>query len=326
MAVEELFLLIGSTIFLAKSSELVVENAARLAKFFGISQLTIGMILIAVSTSLPELSVSVLSSVIHEGSIAAGNVFGSNIANILLVLGLGAFLYSFRIDKDSLPSLTYSLLLTTTISAYILIHSYFTDSALGFYEGIFLLLIGLWFLHNLLKDKRMKPIPTKRVHMYEGIKSFFLFLIGIIAVIISSGFVVDSAVNLSNILGLAKSFIGSTIIAVGTSLPELSIDLQSIKRRQYKLAIGDALGSNVVNLTLVLGSAAAISPISVNLKIFSVALLFAIIANIVFYYFVHERYKLAKTEGISLLIVYLFYIIIISSIQLKEAEIFIKLN
>ncbi|MDD5318156.1 MAG: sodium:calcium antiporter, partial [Candidatus ainarchaeum sp.] len=116
MAVIELATLIVSTVILSKSASVVVEKAALLARFFGISQLAIGMLLIAVSTSLPELSVSTIASAGGNGAIAAGNVFGSNIANILLVLGIGAFAYGFRVNREELTDTGFVLLVTTAIS------------------------------------------------------------------------------------------------------------------------------------------------------------------------------------------------------------------
>ena len=123
MVLFELAILLISVIILSKSSSLVVDNAVKLAAFFGISQIAIGFLLISISTSLPELSVSVVSSTMGEGAIAAGNVFGSNIANILLILGLGAFLYGFKISNSNLKDIGLVLLLTTVISVYILFSS-----------------------------------------------------------------------------------------------------------------------------------------------------------------------------------------------------------
>src|SRR3989338_3028562 len=142
MALVALLTLLIFTFILSKASSLVVNNASKLARFFGISQLAIGFLLIAVSTSLPELAVSVASSSAKEGAIAAGNVFGSNISNILLVLGLGAFLYGFKVKKENLADIALVLLLTTLISSYIILHSQISQSALGLYEGILLLLIA----------------------------------------------------------------------------------------------------------------------------------------------------------------------------------------
>ncbi len=319
MVLVELITLIIFVAILAKSSGLVVENAEKLAIFFGISTLAIGMLLVAVSTSLPELSVSVASATAGQGEIAAGNVFGSNIADILLVLGLGAFLYGFKVGKNSLPDLALVLMLTTLISVYILFHSEITGNALGFYEGVLLLLIFLWYANRLLKKKKIEQTPREhKMSRHEGLRAFLFFGLGIVGVIISSHFVVDSAVKLAEIAGLAKSFIGATLIAVGTSLPELSIDIQAIRRKQYGLALGDAIGSCMINITLVLGAAAAISPMVVQLNVFSAALLFAVVANFVFLYYAIVDKRFTRKHGLILLGLYALYLIVIFYLQFGD--------
>ncbi|VVC00830.1 Sodium/calcium exchanger MaX1 [uncultured archaeon] len=318
----ELITLVIFIVILAKSSGMVVENASKLALFFGISTLAIGMLLVAVSTSLPELSVSVASSTAGQGAIAAGNVFGSNITNVLLILGLGAFLYGFRVGKESLKDLALVLMLTTLISVYILFHSEITGQALGFYEGVLLLLIFIWYADRLLKKKKMADMaPAKKMGRPEGLKAFLFFGLGVLGVIISSHFVVDSAVKLAAAAGLAQSFIGATLIAIGTSLPELSIDLQAIRKKQYGLALGDAIGSNMANITLVLGAAAAISPIVVQLNVFVAALLFAVVANFVFLYYAIVEKEFTRKHGIVMLGLYLLYLIVIFYLQFGEVAV-----
>jgi cation:H+ antiporter len=159
-----------------------------------------------------------------------------------------------------------------------------------------------------------------KVGKAAGLKSFLYFVGGIILVIISSHFVVENAVKLAEIAGLAKSFIGATLIAIGTSLPELSIDLQAIKRKQYGIALGDAIGSNMANITLVLGAGAAISPIVVNLGVFSAALLFAVVANMVFFYIAVVKGKFGRRDGLVMLAMYALYLVAIFYLQFGSGE------
>jgi cation:H+ antiporter len=141
MVLAELATLVVSVFILSRSSILVVDNIVKLSKCFNVNQVAIGFLLLAVATSLPELSVSVVSSSLGEGAIAAGNVFGSNIANILLILGIGAFLYGLRISAADLKDSGLVLLLTTIISVYIVFNSSVHQKALGFPEGIALVAI-----------------------------------------------------------------------------------------------------------------------------------------------------------------------------------------
>jgi cation:H+ antiporter len=317
---QELITLVIFIFILSKAASAVVENASKLARFFGISQLAIGFLLIAVATSLPELSVSVASSVAGEGAIAAGNVFGSNIANVLLILGIGAFLYGFKVGKENLEGIALVLVLTTIISVYILFHSQITGNALGLYEGILLLLIAGWYAFRILGSKRKvsEERGNGKVTMREGLRAFLFFAAGMVLVMVSSSLVVDSAVKLANVLGLAESFIGATLIAIGTSLPELSIDLQALRKKQYGLALGDAIGSNMANITLVLGVAAAINPISVQLSVFSAALLFAVVANVVFLYIAAVKKQFDRRDGTMMVALYALYLIVIFFLQFGE--------
>ena len=174
MALAEIFTLIISILVLSRAASVVVDNASKLARFFKVSTLAIGLLLVSVSTSLPELSVSVMSSVAGEGAIAAGNVFGSNIANILLILGLAAALYGFKVRRDILPDIAIVLLATTIISAYIIYKSSVEGSALSFYEGALLLLVFAWYANRVLSKKKIEEkAVASNMSMREGCMPFF---------------------------------------------------------------------------------------------------------------------------------------------------------
>jgi cation:H+ antiporter len=318
MVLEELAVLVVSIFVLSNASSFVVDNIARLSRFFGISQVAMGFMMLAVATSLPELSVSVASSAAGQGAIAAGNVFGSNIANILLVLGTGAFLYGLKMSREHLGDIALVLLATTLISAYIIASATLTQTALGPLEGAALLVIFALYVWRSLRRKAPEDAEGNGVTKEEALRSFILFGIGVVLVIASSGFVVNSAVSLAASLGVAESFIGATMIAVGTSLPELSIDLQAIRKKHYGIALGDAIGSNMANLTLVLGVGAVIHPISIVLPVFIAALLFAIAANIMVYYAASANGNLGKKGGAVFLATYVIYIIAIFLLQVGE--------
>lgn len=303
---------------LAKSSSAVVENAVKLSSFFRISHVAIGFMLLAVATSLPELSVSLISSSAGEGAIAAGNVFGSNIANILLVLGLGGFLYGLKIGRSALKDIAMVLVVTTVISAYILFNSSIGKQSLSFLEGIVLLLLFALYVFYIFTNKRMEGNGNHIVKKKEALYAFLLFSAGIVVVFISASFVVDSAVRIAVELGIAESFIGATIIAVGTSLPEISIDIQAIRKKRYGIALGDAIGSNMVNITLVLGTAAVIHSISLMIPVFIAALLFAVVSNILLLYVGAINRELNRLGGGVFLLIYLIYLVSIFFLQISE--------
>ncbi|HIH22499.1 TPA: sodium:calcium antiporter [Candidatus Micrarchaeota archaeon] len=319
----ELLLLLSFIVLLSKSATIVVDNVYILSRFFNIGTMAIGFILLSVSTSLPELSVSVVSSTVGEGAIAAGNVFGSNIANILLVLGAGAILYGFKIRKEDLRDVGFVLLLTTVLSAYIIFNSSIQGQVLGGIEGVVLLLLFVLYVVYTLLKKRVADGSNNSVTKHKALRAFLLFCLGILLVFISSGFVVEYAVSLASAAGVARSFIGATIIAIGTSLPELSVDLQAIRKRHYGMALGDAIGSNMTNLTLVLGTAAAIHPIDVKISVFIAALLFAIVANMLLLYVGAIRGEMKKMSGIVFILFYAIYIASIFWLQASELDSFV---
>jgi cation:H+ antiporter len=318
-AAKEAVTLILSVLILARASSFAVDNIVKLSRFFNVSQVAIGFILLSVSTTVPELSVSVVSSAVGEGAIAAGNVFGSNIANILLILGLGGFLFGFRVGRAELRDIGLVLLVTTVISAYIIYNSSIEQRALGFAEGALLLSIFIAYIwHTLATRKAPDGNLNGAVTKKEALDAFLLFGAGMIVVLVSSGFVVSSATSIARVFGIAESFIGATVIAVGTSLPELSINLTAIRKKRYGVALGDAIGANMVNITMVLGAAAAINPIEVRLPVFIAALLFAVIANVLLLYMAAVHRVVKREGGALFLVLYAVYLALAFTLQLNE--------
>ena len=314
-----LAILFVSVAVLSRASGTVVDHLVVLSSYLRISHVAIGFIVLAVATALPELAVSIISSVGGEGEIAAGNVFGSNIANILLVLGAGAFIYGLKVSHKNLQEIGFLLLLTVIISTYIIFNSSIRQEALGLPEGIALLAIFFVYAWYIATNRETRETELKKnVGKPEAMRSFLFFGAGIIAVLISAGFVVDAAVKIAELAGVSESFIGATLIAVGTSLPEASICLQAIKKKKYGIALGDAIGSNVVALTLALGTAAAINPIYVQLPVLIAALLFAIIANVMLLYLSAIKKGIHRLGGAVFLGMYALFLAVIFLLQLRE--------
>lgn len=316
----ELLTLFVSLAVLAKSADVVVNSTAKLSVYFGISQMAIGFLLIAVITSLPEFVVSVMASHSGNGAIAAGNVFGSNIANILLILGVGAVAYGIQITKNELDDIGLVLVLTTALSVYIVFSNLLLESTLGFVDGVVLLLLFAGYSYYTMKTSKGGE-NREKVAKQEAFWAFIYFVITIGLVLVSASFVVNSAVALSERLGVSQSFIGATIIAIGTSLPELSIALQALRRKHYGIALGDAIGSNMTNLTLVLGAAAVINPIDVALPVFIAALLFALVADIILFYAAAVHKRLSWRGGLLFLLIFLAYLISILYLQLHDVPV-----
>ncbi|MEM3399893.1 MAG: sodium:calcium antiporter [Candidatus Micrarchaeia archaeon] len=304
--------LLISLAVLGKTAELVISNATKLSRFFGISELAVGFVFVSVFTTLPELSVSISAASAHEGAIAIGNAFGSNIANICIILGVSASLYGVPIQRKEVPRLLNILLITSAISILLLLRE-----GIGRIEGIVLLLTFSFYVYYLLSKKiGIESNNSESITKHEALHAFLLFCIGIMGVIISAGLVVDSSVKVADTIGISKTFIGATIVAVGTSLPELAVITTGFRKKRPSLALGNAFGSCMTNLTLVLGSAALFSPSLLNIAVFMTLVLSLLLVNLVVVYILSTRKIIGRNEGIVLLLLYCLFIFIISGVQL----------
>ncbi len=317
MVLAELAIFAASIIALSKAASVTIDNVAKLAAYFNITQVSLGLVLVAMTTTLPELSVSVISGSAGEGAIAAGNVFGSIIANVFLIVGLAALLYGIRITRAEMVEIAITLLTTTVISLYIIFNSAVVQAPLGLMEGLLLLgVFGIHIWHTLRRKHIDADGINGKIEKKGALDAFLRFGTGIILVIICAGFVVEYAVRLSAMLGIAESLIGSTVIAIGTSLPEMSIALQAARKRHYGLVLGNVIGSNMSNLTLVLGVAAVLNPISLAIPVFIAAIIFAILANSVLFYLAAIHKGVGRVGGGAFLIIYALFLLVIALLQM----------
>ncbi|MEM2175022.1 MAG: sodium:calcium antiporter [Candidatus Micrarchaeia archaeon] len=294
------------------SAKYVVEKAIRLAKFFRISEFAIGFIFVSVLTSIPELSVAVVSSVNGNNNLSLGDLLGSNVTNIALILGLCGFLgsrYKFRKDE------TNHMLLFLVLSLIPLI--LILDGQLNYTDGIIFLILFVAFVYY-VSSKKVTVNETEGITKVEASKDFIIFVAGIGGVIISAGFVVESAVKIATMLGIFQSFLGATIIALGTSLPELAVNVVATSKRRTHLALGNILGSCVTNLTLILGINVILNPFIPNMEMVGPLILFVVISTIVLGYVLWKRKEIRKEDGLILLGIYLLYLIIISGVQVVK--------
>jgi cation:H+ antiporter len=300
MAFELLWFIIG-IILLVKFSDLTIQNAVKLSHKSGISKMAIGFILIAVATSLPELAIAITSSIKHEGLLSFGNLIGANVTNLTLIFGLMA-IFGLRLNNKDAEKSVIALLAATIIGVFVLVLG-----GVDFAFGIFLVIIFYAFSRMVMKEGvNIKNMDRKeRVH---GLISRYLvyLLISVFIVVLAANVVTDTAIILATQLGISEALIGATILAMGTTLPELSVGIAAVRRRNVELAVGNALGSVITNITLVLGVAAIINPIIIGM-VSSTALVSMIIVNLIFLYFVSRR-TFRAIEGILLWAMYVFYI------------------
>jgi cation:H+ antiporter len=332
MMLLEFTLLVVFTFVLSKMSCIAVEHAGKLSDYLGLSRMAIGMLIVGAMVALPELSVAITSSAAGQGELTAGNVFGANVVLILFAFGICAIVYGFKIERKNLEDVGFVLLLTFLISMYMIFVTQIAGRTIGFLEGVGLYIIFTWYAAKLVIDKAVSKRKANEdlAHFNTGTSGLrwlwkmdmsgpvtaLVFAASVLAVYVSANIVVKSAISIATDLGLAQSFIGATLIALGTSLPEIMVGFEAIKKKMYGLALGDAMGSIMANITLVLGTAAMIQPISLHLKVFGIAMLFAVLANVLFFYYAAVKGRIGKDEGMVLVGFFVLYVIAISASQI----------
>lgn len=297
---DTIIILLLSLVVLGKSAQIVIENSITLARFFRISELAVGFILISVATSLPELTVSTIASLENQTGISVGNVLGANIVDIGIVLGISVFLSTITLSKKEITTLTRILVITSILPLIIFFN-------IGSFAGIILLLIFVIYAYFILQW-RVSMDGLGRVNPKKAVISAFMFVIGILFVIGSSKYAVDSAVQIAVLLGISKAFIAATVISLGTTLPEFAVTISAMRNKHLSLALGNVIGSCVTNLTLILGIAAVINPITANFFALLNLTIFLIIINSALLYFLNYRKNLGRNEGFVLIGIYLIFI------------------
>lgn len=304
-----IIILAVSIAVLVKSATFAIEKIVKFSKITRIGELAAGFVIVAVATSTPEISVAVFST--HSGNvgITLGDIFGSNITNIGLITGLFLLISPIRnIGQKTLRSLLPLLLASSLIPLALLV-----SQQGGRFVGIALLAIFGFFLYYTIKSHRVEKENDEQ-EKDSAIKQLIYFFVGIAIVIVSAKFIIDSASSLADATGIRQSVIGATIIAFGTSLPELTVDIIAVRKRHLELALGDIIGSCITNITLVLGLVLVLSSVDINFGILSALIGFAVIAPFAMFLFVRTS-KIEKWHGLALFAIYVTFIITIYEIQ-----------
>lgn len=313
--------LIGSAVVLLvgmlaldKLSDVVVENAVKVAEFTGVGKTTVGFLLISSFTTLPELSVSVFSIANPEATgIAIGNVLGSNIVNICLILGLCILILSLM-----KPRRTYQLSKTSTREVRNLYFGLFIASLIplilvyiGYAGGIIgSALIAIYIIHiiQLIRSEDRKKEEYSSSEENNVSRHTLLTILGAIGVVGCAFFIVESATFIAETLGVPKVVIGATIVAFGTSLPELVNGINATRKGHIELTLGNVVGSGFVNITLILGVALLGGQFRVDMAAYSNLVTFSIMANLMLWYFLSGE-RISWREGALLLFIYILFIV-----------------
>ena len=331
----QLGILIISIAILVKSSDYFVQSASRIAGHLGVSEFVIGLTIVAIGTSLPELASSVMAAGAGDTEFVVGNIVGSNLANLSLVFGLAAILVVMK-AKEKIFNRDLTLLMIASFEFVF----FAMDGVITRFES-FLLLISfvLYYAYIFELDKKLrkyfkfgkyvesapfnveedgltnKRTPKKEKKRIEKrmVIDGGIFVAALIAIIYSAEYLVSSASELAIGLGIPTNVVALTIVAIGTSLPELVVSIQSVKKGFHNIMIGNLIGSNIANMLLVGGVAGMIHPLVFNEISLSLTLPAMVVVTVMFYYFLRSDWKMSGIEGAFLLATYIAFLILIAT-------------
>ena len=292
--------------FLYYGGELLVTGSLRLAQSFKISPFIIGATVIGFGTSTPELAVSLMASLQDSGDLALGNVIGSNITNIGLVLGLTALIVPLTIEKQRFIDESPPLIITSLIIVVFAWNNY-----LGRTEGFIMICLLIIYLWRAFQTKEKIDLDLSENHLFSeyGGSSFqtFLVILGIIMLILGANWMVEGATGIARKLGVSEWFIGVSIVALGTSLPELISSLIAAKKGHGEMAIGNVFGSNIFNILMVIGTTSLVQPLSIGEEIYT-DLIYTTALTCLLLLLIGMGNVISKRDGIILIVCYGAYV------------------
>ena len=306
-----IFLLVLGFVILIKGADLFVDGASGIAGNFKVSKMLIGLTIVAFGTSAPELAVSIKSLISGSGDIVLGNVIGSNILNILLILGCSAIVHALNVKSNTVKKELPITMLITILFSVLLSDNIFEKGIKNSFtrsDGIVLILFFAVFLYYLISMARKKvDVEEDEKEILSMPKSIIFTLIGLTGIVLGSNFVVDSATFLAKAWGVSERLISLTIIAFGTSLPELVTSVTATKKGEYDIAIGNVVGSNIFNIGMVIGIPVSIFGGIGKISFSYIDLVVMIAAAILLFMFSFKDYKVSRKEGILFLLLFITY-------------------
>ncbi len=302
-------------VFLVKGAGLLVDGSSSIAKRIGISDLVIGLTIVSLGTSAPELLVNIIASLKGNADIGIGNIIGSNISNIFLILGISAMIYPLAIKHTTtwkeIPLNFLAAIVLFLMANDILIDGAATSS-LGRIDGLILMIFFIIFMYYTFGLAK----AHKEKHKHDGFgkiptwKASLMVIVGIVGLAYGGQWVVNGAIIIAKQFGLSEVLIGLTIVAVGTSLPELATSATAAYKHKTDIAIGNIVGSNLFNIFWVLGLSAVIKPLPFNQIINTDILVYMAATLMLFAYsFTRSKYKIDRGEGMIFILAYIGYIV-----------------
>lgn len=302
MLIQCLLLVVGF-VMLIKGADWFVDGTSGIAERFGIPQLVIGLTIVAMGTSAPEAAVSITAALRGSAAITIGNVVGSNILNVLIILGVTSLIVAVAVARSTIRyEIPYMILITLLL----LVLGY-TGQEITFWEGIILwAAFILYLLYLMWMAKKNKETENEDEEKQPVWKLLFFTVVGLVLIVWGSDVTVDAATAIARVLGLSERFIGLTIVALGTSLPELCTSVSAAMKGKADIAIGNIVGSNVFNILFVVGTTALITPVVFETK-FIVDVVISALAGVLLWVSVFKKQKLTRGAGIVMLVAYAAY-------------------
>lgn len=309
MLINNLLLILGLAL-LIKSADWLVSGASALAKKYNVSDLAIGLTVVAFGTSAPEMVVNVIASSKNLNDIVFGNVIGSNIANLFLILGITGLIYPLIVQSSTIwKEIPLSLL--AVVLLFLLSNNFFFGGLLELsrIDGLILILMFALFMYYVFRQLKTDPstheIPEKKLPAW---KTWLFIVIGLAGLVLGGRLVVNNAVEIATVLGVSEKIIGFTIVAIGTSLPELATSVVAALKKNTNIAVGNIIGSNIFNIFLIIAISSLVRPVQFN-TVFNtdIYLLAGGTAFLFIAMFTGGKKKLDRWEALILLLIYLGY-------------------
>ena len=307
-------LLIVGFLFLVKGADAFVEGSSSIAKHFHVPSLIIGMTIVAMGTSLPETAVSVTAAIAGSNALAVSNAVGSNIFNLMVVIGVCAALTPVAVQKSTLKiDFPFSV-----FCAFLLLVLGRNRMVLTRINGLILIVLFVFFLlymirsaqHSKNSESSELTEETSEMKVLSVPKSLLFIVLGIAAITFGSDWVVDGAKTIAAAFGISENLIGLTVVAFGTSLPELMTSIVAARKNEVDMALGNAIGSNIFNILMVLGIAAALNPITfIRENIIDIIVLIGF--SFIVWIMAWTRRRLSKPEGLAMILLYAGYVVYI---------------
>lgn len=311
MLINIIILIIGF-IILVKGANFFVDAASSLAENFHLSKMFIALTIVTLGTSAPELGVSIKSLLNGTGDIVLGNVIGSNIINILLILGISSLVHPLIVKTATVKKELPITILLTTVLVVLLNDTLLAGASVNTFsrsDGIIISLLFLIFIYYLITTMRNKTDePETDEEPKYGIKlSILITIVGILCLILGSNMVVDSACNIATYIGVSQRVIALTIVSLGTSLPELVTSVVATMKGEYDIAIGNVVGSNIINIGLVLGFPVMIFGPVINVSFSLIDYIILLASVILLFAFSIRRYRVGRIAGITFILIFILY-------------------